>query len=264
MKSKKLLALFLSMVMMFVMAIPAFAADDPAALGDDNEDNEADGTEQSMLLTGIMKDITLNVTLSDAGSVILNPYKQTVYYTATGDEFTTEDVTSTTTGAKTGSDQIIAPLVYMYSQTTVPIEVSASVQGEVSDGITLATSSIAAMKTQPTDKQIFAYVGFATVAEAGATASSTGANATYTFTAPTTAPSIPDYNAKGTDTILVTADAVSKNVATIPAAASLVKPSALAFQVKGDMTTTPDEQWIEDDSFAVNVVLTLTATAVSS
>lgn len=252
MKSKKLTALFLSMVMMFAMAMPAFAQQ---AAG-----NASDGTTQTMALEGLMKDIEINVALNDAGSVILNPYKQTVYYTVSKDEFTTDGVTDSTTGAKNSADQIISPLVYMYSLTTVPIEINASVQGEVSEGVTLATSSIAAMRTPPTDKQIFAYVSFATVAEA--TAATSGS--TTTFTPPTNAPDMPEYSAKGTDTILVTAEAVSKDVATIPAAQSATKPSALAFQVLGDMTTTPDEQWTEDDTFSVNVVLTLTATAISS
>lgn len=246
---KKFFALMLACIMSMSLMIPAFAA------GEETD-------ELAVEIESTLQDVEVTVAMADEAGIVLNPYQQTVKMK--GDLSAPAEANDTGTVDK--SDQIISPIVYMYNETQTDLKISAKVKGTPTTGVTLASSAISSMKTKPTDKQIFAYVGFGSVALGKVTKTGSGNSATYSV-ATADVPTFNEYNAKSVDTILVSTEEVSKDVMTLPAAqpnATTPQYNAMAFQIKGDMVKMPEEMWTADDGVSVTVTLTLTPTAIET
>ena len=125
---KKIVSMFLALVMALALAAPAFAS------------------SGKVDVAGSINLPTINVVLPTTASVIANPYKLDV-------KLNPKDTTETPS-----NDQIISPLMVVKNLSNTGVQVGATVQGVLGKGsdATFAAASAASS----TDKDIFIYAKF--------------------------------------------------------------------------------------------------------
>ena len=125
---KKIVSMFLALVMALALAAPAFAS------------------SGKVDVAGSINLPTINVVLPTTASVIANPYKLDV-------KLNPKDTTETPS-----NDQIISPLMVVKNLSNTGVQVGATVKGVLGKGsdATFATASAASS----TDKDIFVYAKF--------------------------------------------------------------------------------------------------------
>lgn len=126
MKNKKLVALFMALAMLFTLAIPAFATEPTTPTT--TPSNATDSATQNTNLTGAAKGYDVDITVSAAGKVIVNPYKIEYTPTATDAGRAFESAVS---------DQIINPGTFITNNTNIPLKVTAQITPTLATGITL-------------------------------------------------------------------------------------------------------------------------------
>jgi hypothetical protein len=135
---KKLICVFLAIVMCMALALPVFA------------DDEANVTGTSYSST--VKTPTIKVLGSASNTILLNPYNIAVAKASvvSGDDDTYGTNTQTTAG-------VIAPTTVLENKSDVPIKLSISVTGSIPQGSTATFSATEPAETEKTHK-VFMYV----------------------------------------------------------------------------------------------------------
>lgn len=226
MKLKKMLSAILALTMVLALSVPAFA-----------ETN--DGTAATNLeISGTVTPATIAVEIPATGSVVVNPYKMEV----------TDP--KNPTGAKI-TNQIVSATQYIENKGKVAVQVSASVTGTASTGVTFATAKHEGATKPVTTKSVFMYF------EIGRTDDDS---------------TEPTWNANGYDSklntqILVGTKAVAKTTMVTLAAGDGTDGQAkgfAAFRLAGDANPTPTTAWANTDTVTVNIAFTVlpTGTAV--
>lgn len=184
---------------------------------------------------GSMNVPTINITVPDSGTVVLNPYK--LSYTPAGGTATT--------------DQIISATQYIENASDVALNVSATVTGTLPTGkkdVTFATASTQNASKPLTTNSIFMYF------EIGPAASGTAeADWPEGYVAKPAA----DQEVKQ---ILVAAKATTANNIMTLAAGDTTHTFA-AYRLTGDIVSAPTRAWADDDSVSATVAFTFTPTA---
>ncbi len=226
---KKLLTLVLAAAMVMGLGITASAA--PTVSGGDLVNAGADGSYSKELTgTATMQVPTIKVTgPATLGDILMNPYQITV---SSGDESV--------------NDSIISPVIKVESKSNVPLAVGVSGSATIETGskITFSTSPLSGDETK---NVVFAYLEIANEKE--------GESGTPDFTA--------EYNnnsKKGAVTkgiVLSTREAKTdaENPLILPVGTEDT-PSAMYFQVKGSLASTPTQPWTEADKFTAKVKFT--------
>ncbi len=222
MTMKKITSLALSGALALSLSAPAFAAE-----------------TATMNYEGSVQAPAIAVTVPDSGTIVLNPYKMS---------FTPDGASDAVT------DQVYSGTQYIYSESNVPLKVSASVTGTLptsqdkANAVTFATAPISTAKTQPTTKNVFMY--FELVATEDNTSEVEWATS---------------FDSKSTNQILLSAKATEKkDIITLPVATvngNTTTPAGYgAFRVTGDAVSAPANAWTEDDAVTAAVAFTFTAT----
>lgn len=257
MKSKKLIAMGLAVVMTLALCVPAFAED--------------------TVITGMYKEIKIDVEIPNTGSAVINPYNMPVkamYQPATGDP---EEVGALTTAGKIATQPLIG-----VSTCEVALDVGATVTGTPKGNLILANKDISALKTnsavvyleckqdttldktklatagsEATEKPISGIVGADAV-----TAFNAWESSTYNFGTDAAAA------AANSDKVLVSESGATKlGLCTLAAAkdnAGTMEPQAGSFllaRLGGDVVQSPLDAWTAADGVVVNVAFTFTPAA---
>ena len=180
MKFKKLASLLIAGVMVFSMAVPAFASGMIGGTSQNQSQSQQQGGEQvaasnqpsdlsrSMKFTGTTNVPTINVDMATDAAIVLNPYGLKV--TVNGSELT---------------DPVLTETVLIKNQSNCPIDISGSFTPSVAgDAKLVATAADANKGTQasPKDKNVFLAVVMGNVANESATidfGTITGSPTTY-------------------------------------------------------------------------------------
>lgn len=229
MKTRKLLASALALVMLFAMAIPTFAYDTTLELG---------GTTTVPIISLAMPD--------DAEKVTLNPYGLTITFAKTSQP-------------GTATDQIASPTLFVKNlsncQLKVVIKASATVAGEAK----LATASTAS-DAAGSAKNVFLTLTAQTVSDTSTalapetTARDASATQSGCIVLEKTAREIGKMDA---------ATAATAKINVLDKAATVEKtPSStygiLALRLGGDMSKTPKTDWTEADTVTTNIAFNFT------
>lgn len=257
MKSKKLIAMGLAVVMTLALCVPALAED--------------------TVITGMYKEIQIDVDIPTVGTAVINPYGMPVkamYKPATGDA---EELGALTTAGKIATQPLIG-----VSTCEVALDVGATVTGTPKGNLILANKDISTLKTnsavvyleckqdttldktnvatagsEATEKPISGIIGADAVAAFNAWESST-----YNFGTDDAA------KAANADKILVSESGATKlALCTLAAAkdnAGTMEPQAGSFllaRLGGDVVQSPLDAWTAADGVVVNVAFTFTPAA---
>lgn len=257
MKSKKLIAMGLSVVMTAALAVPAFAED--------------------TVITGMYEEIKIDVEIPNTGTAVINPYNmpvKAVYVPESGDP---EELGALTTAGKIATQPLIG-----VSTCEVALDVGATVTGTPKGDLMLANKDVSALKTksavvyleckqdttldktklatagsEATQKPISGIIGADAV-----TAFNGWASSAYNFGTDDTA------KAANADKVLVSeAGSTKLGLCTLAAAkdnAGTMEPQAGSFllaRLGGDVVQSPTEAWTSKDGVVVNVAFTFTPAA---
>lgn len=226
MKLKKLATLALAGVMAMSLTAPAFA--------EDNDGTAATNTE----ISGTVEPAAIKVTIPTTGAVVVNPYKMEVL-PAGG-----------TAGTDETTEQIISATQYIENKGKAAVQLSASVTGTASSGVTFATVKHEGSTKPVTTKSVFMYFEIGRTDDASTE---------------------PTWNANGYDSklntqILVGTKAVAKtNMVTLAAgtgSAGQAKGFA-AYRLAGDANATPATAWTADDTVTVAIAFTVLPTGAA-
>lgn len=224
MNMKKLIASTMACALAISLAAPAFAADTtvdaPGEDGTYSAKTEVAGTTEAP---------TISITVPQSGAVVVNPYKM---------EVSVEQVKFT--------DQIISAPQYITNGSNVPISVSATVTGTVSDnsGIVFATSTL---KGNETTKSIFMYLEIA--------------KTTAATTPPTWAAA---YDAKADNLAVVVGSKGTTKKDMVVMDATGGENAFAAFRLAGAVATNPAKAWTSTDAVTVSIAYTFAPTVVAS
>lgn len=257
MKCKKLAALALTGVMTLSLAAPAFAA----------------GT--STKITGLYKEIPIEVSVQPTGSAVINPYSMPMK--AKADDLTTEFKELTTAG------QIATNPLVMYNKTEIDLDVGATVSVALTKGSTLEivqtkVNNVASGKTpaetakkaqvflEATRNTTLTDADVDTAATPDTTANICGIDGNAVVTA-FNSWEAEDYAAANAYQILANPDeAVTKEkiallsggLADADGDVSPSQGSFVLYRLSGSVTKNPEEAWTAKDGFDVNVAFTFT------
>lgn len=255
MKSKKLIAMGLAVVMTAALAVPALAED--------------------TVITGMYEEIKIDVEIPNTGTAVINPYEMPVkaMYKATPDA-KGEEVAALTTAGKIATQPLIG-----VSTCEVALDVGATVTGTPKGNLMLSNKDISAAKTTSavvyleckqdmtlssaeisstdSDKPISGIKGQEAVAAFNAWPTST-----YDFGTTDAA------KAANADKVLVTESGSTKlGLCTLAAAkdnAGTMEPQTGSFllaRLGGDVVQSPTDGWTAKDGVVVNVAFTFTPAA---
>lgn len=227
MKLKNLACAALAGALALSLSAPAFAAEE---------------LSQSTEYEGSMSVPTINITVPDSGTVVLNPYKLSV----------------TPQGGSATTDQIINATSHITNASNVALNVSATVTGKLPTGkkdVTFATATTNNPAKPLTTNAIFMYF------EIGPAASDT---AEASWPEGYVAKPAADQEVKQ---ILVKSGATTvNNLLTLESgvnASGSAAPTYAAYRLTGDIVSAPTRAWAEDDNVSASVAFTFTPTATA-
>lgn len=225
MNMKKLIASTMACALAISLAAPAFAADTTVSTPGE------DGTYSAKTeVAGTTEAPTISITVPQSGAVVVNPYKMTVKV---------DEQTNST-------DQIISAPQYITNGSDVPISVSATVTGTVSDnsGIVFATSTL---KGNETTKSIFMYLE---IAKTSAVATPPSWAAAY------------DAKANNLAVVVGSKGTTKKDMVVMDATGG--ENAFAAFRLAGAVATNPAKAWTSTDAVTVSIAYTFAPTVVAS
>jgi hypothetical protein len=155
---KKITSLLLAMVMIFALAIPAFA-DDPTY---------SDKGTQSITAQGVTRTPTIQVAMPTMGAnpFVLNPYKLSFAVKLNGSD-------TETAADAVAAKQIVAPVYTITNGTGAYLTVDITATGTVGGNLQLATAALGEKAATETKNSVFC--GLYAVARTGATATTEAA-----------------------------------------------------------------------------------------
>lgn len=223
---KKIVSMFLALVMALALAVPAFAS------------------SGKVDVAGAINLPTINVVLPTAATITVNPYKLNVKLDK-----------NDTTGSE---DQIISPLMTVKNLSNIGVQVGANVKGVLGKGST-ATFKNATAAAGTTAKEVFVYVKFL-IGDADMEATDITAETT-----PSTGGMVVILSDTETDVATlkpgIAADTTNKT--NILAATSDTKNPAedgvLGFRFFGDVSKVTD--WTDKDTVGATIAFTFTPVA---
>lgn len=230
---KKVTALFLAMLMVMALAVPAFA-----------EENAGDPNKKEMEVTTTVKVPAIDVDVPTTGVVFINPMGFTVKLDD-GAKATVAEATATENNVTT-SEQIVSPVSFITNASAMKLDVKAYAYAEDSDIEILEQ----APQANSTDQQVFVYALFSTVA----------ADAKATTKKLTKADYAAPQNGAG-NTLAVLAedpgdDATYQVVGTMNPATGTedTAKTYLAYQFFGNVVQEPETEWEDGATFKVHMV----------
>ena len=230
MKSKKILSMFLALVMALALAVPAFAED--------------------VKVEGSINLPTINVVLPTSTSMIMNPYQLEV-------KLNPKDANETPS-----TEQIISPLMTVKNLSNIGVQVGVTVAGTVTKGSTATLATAKLTGGNSTDKEAFVYVKFLIgdpdmSADDIVKGTEPTAKGDYELILAADADFPTKLDPDGT------ADKTNKS--NILAATSDAKNPAeggvLGFRFFGDMVSAPDDSWTDKDTLGATLSFTFTPIA---
>lgn len=227
---KKMTSILLALVMIFALAIPAFA-DDPAP------DNE-----KTMQVDGEAVAPTITVTMPTGVVLGLNPYK--MKYNGT---------TAFLKNEKGKQDQIISPIAIIENKSDVKLSVNVAVTATATDGISFKqTADAAKTSAENVDKTVYLTVKIGEAADKTGTA--------FKGTAPTAAVLTDDgeafYGNDGANDITADAAADGKMKAIEIEATDGKTANYIGFKFEGSAAEAPATAWDSNDKIDVSLVFT--------
>ena len=246
---KKLICVFLAIVMCMALALPVFA---------DDEAKNVTGTSYS----STVKTPTIKVLGSASNTILLNPYNIAVAKASvvSGDEDTYGTATQTTAG-------VIAPTTVLENKSDVPIKLSISVTGSIPQDSTATFSATEPTATEKTHK-VFMYVAVTNVAPA-----------VYGDTDPIPAATdalvngIAEYDAEevysatntdGTQAVVKAGEVKMTDLLTMAVPdtsdSDALERGFVTIDVGGVCSSSPQTPWGEKDKVAVSLAYTFVAT----
>lgn len=229
---KKIISMFLALVMALALAVPAFAS------------------SGKVDVAGTINLPTINVVLPTTASMTLNPYKLDV-------KLNPKDTTETPS-----NDQILSPLMLVKNLSNTGIQVGATVQGVLGKGsdATLEASSVAA---EADEKQIHVYakfkIGDADMETSDIPAESSGATTgDLVLVLDDTVQVVPQLNPD--DPAATTVSATGNVLAGTNDAKNPDSNGVLGFRFFGDMSKVTT--WTDKDTVSAAVAFTFTPTSI--
>lgn len=242
MKSKKILSMFLALVMALALAVPAFA--------------------ENVQVEGSINLPTINVVLPTTASMTLNPYELEV-------KLNPKDATETPTDA-----QIISPLMTVKNLSNIGVQVAVAVQGVKGKGTAEFAAATTQGSTKSTAKEAFVYAKFLVgdpdmaLTDIAAEATAPSADAARLVILDTTKKDV---------TKLAADDAAAEtgsdiNVLKGTTGKTAADGGVLGFRFFGDMTQAPEktvgsdtvsDPWTDKDVLSATVSFTFTPVAGS-
>lgn len=235
---KKIVSMFLALVMALALAAPAFAS------------------SGKVDVTGAINLPTINVVLPTAASLTLNPYGLNVKL----DKTDTEGVT----------DTVISPTMFVKNLSNIGLQVKATVAGTVGKGST-AKFLTAAPTASDTDKGAWVYVMFK-IQDDATTAIDKPAAASTPTPGTTHGTALVDVVADGDDPAEVKGYELDAIASTTAATINQLAPTAdtknpaeggvLAFRFFGDAVASPKDDagnlvpWTDKDTLSASIAFT--------
>jgi len=241
---KKITSLMLAMVMIFALAIPAFA-DAPTY---------SDKGTQNITAQGVTRVPTIQVAMPTMGTnpFVLNPYKLSFAVKLNGSD-------TDTAAATVAASQIVAPVYTITNGTGAILSVDITATGTVGGNLQLATAALGDKAATETKNSV--YCGLYAVARTGTTATTNAALAV----------------ADNLVTAIKVGDATKKNALTLAAATVTYADDGtptvsdgganyIDFTFSGDAAQNPTTGWSSKDTLKVALAFTfnLRTTAPSS
>lgn len=186
-----------------------------------------DPVSGTTVLTGRVQEPTINVTVPESGTIILNPYRIAIPM-----------------GEETVSEQVISDTQYIVNHSDVGISVGATVVGTTTGNVQLVPESTA-QETEPANNAFLYLEMQAAVPEEEGVLEWT------------------PYDASKNNQIIATQEETSKSrMLVLEAPADSQTGTWGAFRMLGDLSSLPKELWSADDG--VNVTVTFTFTPVGN
>jgi hypothetical protein len=242
---KKLMSLFMAIVMVMALAVPAFATASPYYAQDDASTDYVQNIE--ITTTTFVPTISLQLPTLAENPVVLNPYE--ISYTATEDLLNGVSVG----GAADQTKQVISPVYAIYNRSNVKLDIEVTATATVAGNLTL--SSTAPSDTEKGNKALVKVV----VLPDDTVATSLALNANdqvQTLAA----------GATGKELVLSTekaATAKDMSIAAVSASDAATKWNFVKFQFQGQMAKKPTTPWADSDTLTATLAFTFTPSSVA-
>ena len=261
MKIKRTLSLVMAMIMALALAVPAFAADPPAA----------PNTETT--ITGAYQEAVIDVVVPQTGTAFINPYG-----------LGTSVSKAATDGEVQIKGQIVTAPMYITNNSSLDLDVGASITPALGAKATMkfATSPTAGTPDkEETDPDYVApstaKAAYVVVQGVASTVASNGEeladadidkiyeeyakDATWASAGTSNALTI---SSTGTAKPVVVDKFATLKAATLDASGTITKHEAgsiMLYRLSGDCTKTPKDAWTADDTFTVKIAFTFAPAA---
>lgn len=236
---KKMMSLFLAMLMVMALAVPAFA-----------EEVEAPSNEKNMTVTTTVKVPAIEVDVPTTGKIFINPMGFTVKL-ADGGNATVEEAMADATENQTTSEQIVSPISLITNKSAMKLDVKAYAYATLASGSTISLVDTEAGVTG-NDQKAFVYAQFQTIAADARETTYKLTKAAYT--APTDGKS---------STLAVKGSAPTEESPATPQIVGTMAPASgtsadeytyLGFQFFGKVVQEPTTAWADGTTFDVSMV----------
>lgn len=243
---KKLMSLFMAIVMVMALAVPAFASASPYYAQDDASTDYVQNIE--ITTTTFVPTISLQLPTLAENPVVLNPYE--ISYTATEDLLNGVAVG----GAADQTKQVISPVYAIYNRSNVKLDIEVTATATVAGNLTL--SSTAPSDTEKTNKALVKVVVLPD--DTAATSLALNSNdQVQTLAAGTT----------GKELVLSTEKAATAKDMSIAAVSATdvaaSKWNFVKFQFQGQMAKKPTTPWADSDTLTATLAFTFTPSSVA-